>query len=1129
MKTGFNKTTLALILLFSVTPAFAVGTIIAATVFNLAAGTIAYAVTAFAVNMVVSAVISKAFFTPDQPSGGAGAGGLSGGAGAQPNPGNRQQVAPATDNKLPVVYGQAYVGGTVIDLSITNDYQYLYYVIAICEVTNNGADTNTFGQVYWGGKRCVFSGASVTGLVDDSTGDVDTSCNGKLDIYLYRNGVSSGQNTSSNAVNIMQASGLSYTWDASKKMTNCSFAIVKLKYDQEAGITGMQQTRFQITNSRTQPGDCFLDYLQSEVYGAAIPLDQIDTASLTALNVYCAQSYAYINSSGVPSSMARFRFDGMIDTSVNVMSNLQAMSSSCDCLIKYNEITGKWGVIVQSPSYTIAMALSDSNVISAINISPLDIASSYNIIECRFPESTSQDAFSVATLDLSVVDPALLFPNEPVNKMVVTVPLVNNNARAQLIANRLIKAGREDLQVTLTINYSGIQLEAGDVVTLTNANYGWVAKEFRVMKVTENFNADGTVTADLVLTEFNSSIYNDVSVTEFQPSPNSGINSPTFFGALYAPDVVSGSGAYAPVPFLTVTARASGRGFVQYAEIWYSAYSSPTETQRIFAGTTSVRSTGDPFPNNAFMPSVTYTNIPAGNWYFFTRMVNNLVKSNFSLASPMVSWRPKTYQFNERYLSVAYATSATGVGFSLDPRNKTYFGVYNTASANVSNTPSEYTWYLAEPESFGTANYLLFASRTNRKVSLAVDNATTLGIGGAFVPSETSVYDQSQWSALRDGTNIVDLDARTGQVTVVGTTSVSSADGLLAVANNTDGTMVVSLEKFLNFGSGVYSKTFNPASVTIDIYGRVVGFTQQDAFYFTIQANTATAAQTSFTVNHIVGQVLVYRNGVLLDTSEYTETTTTVVLANACAAGEVLNFTIMRAVSTDVYYEPLTINVGSSTTNTVTYTGNPYQIIEAGDALTFTNTGTPTAYTVQSVNSSTRVITFTTSIAGATVGNEIYRYRAAGASYRPYSRYTVDVVNVNAVTPTTFDINNGFEQIYLNGAQFNEVDYDLSGNTLSGFPSVVTGKLTIIMFAANNLGIPASNITNTVAYSVTDAVAYPFTNNPLALVLAANGSTLTLGAGYDYTATSTNYILAQAIPNGFTLLNQQTYARDGAA
>lgn len=1116
-----------LFLLFMTAPAYAVGTIIAVSVMGLTAGSFAAVATAFAINMVVSAVITKAFFSPEQPSGGAGgAGGIDSG---QPNPGNRQQIPPATDNKLPVVYGDAYLGGTIIDLSISSDYQTLYYVLAICEVTNNGQDTITFGDVYWGGKRCVFSGVNVVSLVDDSTGDVDTVVAGKLQIYLYRNGVANGQNTSTNAVSIMQASSLTWNWDASKKMTNCAFAIIKMTYDQAANLTGIQQTKFKVSNSRYRPGDCFSDYFQSEVYGAGIPLAQLDTASFTALNTYCAQSYSYVNSSGIPSTMQRFRFDGVISTSTNVMDNLQAMANCCDCLIKYNEIQGKWGVIVQSPAYTVSMALDDSNIISAISITPLDIAASYNIIECKFPESSSQDAFNVATLDLAEVDPSLLFPNEPVNKFNVTLPLVNNSARAQLIANRLVKAGREDLQVALTINYVGIQLEAGDIVTITNANYGWVAKQFRVMKVTENFTAEGQVTADLILTEFNASIYDDVSVTEFQPSPNSGIGSPTFFGALYPPAVSVGSGDLAPIPYFTVTARASGAGFCQYAEIWYSAYPNPTSAQRIFAGVTQTQASNLPYDNNAFMPSVQYSNIPAGDWYFFTRMVNNLLQSDFSGASSLLQWRPKTYQFAERYLAVAYGTSTSGADFSFDPRGKTHFGLFNTPSANTSPNASDYTWYLATPESFGTNNYLIYANRTNRKISVAVDNATTLGIGGAFVPSESSVYDQSIWSGLRDGTNLIDLDARSGQVTVVGTTSVSSADGLLSVNNNTDGTMVVSLQKFLNFGSGVYSKTFTPASVTIDIYGRVVGFTQQDAFYFTSQPATATAGQTSFTVNHIVGQVLVFRNGTLVDTSEYTETSTTVVLSNACAAGETLNFLIMRAVSTDAHYEAMSINVASSTSNSVTYSGSPYQIIEAGDALTFSNTGTPTTYTVQSVNDTTRVITFTGSISGATVGNEIYRYRAAGASYRPYSRYTVDLVSANSVEPTTFDINNGYEQIYVNGVQFNEVDYDLAGNVISGFPSAITGRMTIIMFAANNLGIPCSNITNTVAYSVANAVAYPFTSNPLSLILAANGSLLTLGSGYDYTATSTNYILAQAFANNFTIINQQTYARDGAA
>ena len=136
-----------------------------------------------------------------------------------PNPGNRQQIPPATDNKLPVAYGEAWMGGTIVDLSITSDNQVLFYVIAICEVTDNGNDTITFGDVYWGGKKCNFypaNGTAVYSLTDPSTGVVDGTTDGLLNIYLYSNGSNNPYNTDQSAIAIMQTAGLTYTWDSSK-------------------------------------------------------------------------------------------------------------------------------------------------------------------------------------------------------------------------------------------------------------------------------------------------------------------------------------------------------------------------------------------------------------------------------------------------------------------------------------------------------------------------------------------------------------------------------------------------------------------------------------------------------------------------------------------------------------------------------------------------------------------------------------------------------------------------------------------------------------------------------------------------------------------------------------------------
>lgn len=1096
----------------------------------IAAGAAATA-TAFAINVVASAVIAKAF----------GPQGVNvNDAQGQPNPGNNQQVGPAGDNKVPVIYGSAYVGGIVTDLSITSNNQQIFYVLTLAEVTNtegqNGStpDTYTFGDVYWGGKKCVFDVTDqykVTGLLDESTGITDTTVNGKINIYLFRNGSSSGVNTSQTAIQIMQSAGLTYTWDSTKLMSNAAFAIVQLTYSASANVTGLQQTRFQLTNSRYKPGDCFSDFLLSERYGAALTASQVDTTSLAALNTYSDQTMTYTPYTGGSATQTRFRFDGVVDTNQTIMANMQQMAACCDCLIKYNEITGKWGVIVQSPTYSVVMDINDSNMVSAIQISPTDLASSYNIAEVKFPDGTAKDSFNSAQFDLAVINPSLMYPNEPVNKQTVTLPLVNNSVRAQYIANRFLEGAREDLVVKVDVNFSGIQLEAGDVVTVTNANYGWTAKLFRISQVVETFTDDGQITASLTLQEYNPAVYDDANVTQFTPAPNTGIGSPLGFGTLYAPTVTNVQISN-PIPSFDVAVTAASNGIVQYANLYYSLYASPTDAQRIFIGTTAVNPGGNPYNPSSSMGVVTINSLPQGDWYFSVKYVNALGESNFSPSSTLFQWRPLTFQYTKRWLAVAYADNATGTsGFSYNPRNKAYFGLYNNDTANGGTDPTLYTWYTVA--NFSTNNYLLYANRTNRKFSFNVGNAGYVNLGGAFVPTATSVYDTNVWSGLVDPSgslqSFIDLDARTGQTIIAGTTSNNINDGFLSVTNNTDGTMRVNLQEFLNFGAGIYTKSFTAATLTIDVYGRVVGFQEQDQFYYTETVYTATAGQTSFSNTHTVGWILVFRNGILLDTTEYSETSTTVVMSNACVAGETVVIIYMRGVSTSAAYEALNITIASSTTNSITYSDAPYQIINAGDLLTFTNTGTPTTYTVSTINTTTKVITFTTTIAGATAGNSVYRYRAAGANYAPFSRYSQDVTAITSLTPTTYAVQNGAESIYVNGCQINEIDYDISGSTINGFPAPVTGKFTIILYAPNNLAVPASNIANTTAYSTSGQTTYPFASNPLSMEVYANGAILAKGSGYDYTASASNFILTTAFNNNVTLLNQQTFARTGAA
>jgi hypothetical protein len=1164
------------------------GTIIASYVLGMVttAGALTYGgmAVAFAINMVASAIIARTF-APDAPS-------MSGLKNNTKDVGNNQTVPPAGNNKVPVVYGTAYVGGSLFDMSITSNNQIIYYAIALSEVTNteNGGtgDTFTFGDIYWGGKKVVFDvtdQTKVVGLLDTSTGLTDGTVNGRMNIYLYSKGSNSPANSAISAITVMSASNLVYQWDASKLMTNCAFAIVKLQYSQTANIRGLDKVQFQITNSRTKPADCITDYLTSARYGAAIPIASIDTVSLAALNTYSDQLITYTEPFVGTLTKPRFRFNGVLDTTQPIMSNMQLMASSCDCLIKYAEITGKWGVVVQSPTYTVALALDDSNIISSLSISPIDISNSFNIAEIKFPDGTQQDAFSTVTIDLAAVAPSLLFPNEPVNKQQITLQLVNDNVRAQLLANRFLKACREDLQVQAKINYVGLQLDSGDIVTITNTNYGWTAKLFRIAKVVQQFGEDGSVTAGLTLMEYNPAVFNDASVTAFTPLPNTGLASPTVFGTVSAPTVTSSSPS-ATNPSFQVNVTASSAGIIQYAEVWYSAYATPTDAQRIFAGTTAIQADGNPYVPSVAMPPVTLTGIAAGNWYFFVRMVNGLASSAFSSASSLFQWRPTTFTYTNQFLLVAYGDSLTGTGFSSSPIGKNYYGLYNSSSSSFSTNPADYTWYLAQP-TFGTTNKLAYINRTGRTFSFGTAPANYAGSTAAYVP--TSTFDPSLWSALADGINFIDLDIRTGQLITTGTTTVGG--GEIAITNNPNGTLVGSLAQFLDFG-GASTYTGTAANITIDIYGRVVGLVPPDAFYYTSNEFVATAGQTVFTpparnAGYINGQDLVFRNGALLvPTSEYTETTSAVTMVNACVVGDNVSIISFRAVSSGVNYASLGITYSSGTgTNTLTYSNAVNQLINVGDVLTFGNTigatvnattivsgtwysiavvGTtdfvasfgassnavgvffkanangnagsgsgsativPAQYVVSSVNYTTKQIVFTTTFT-ATAGNSVYVYRALGSSYRPYSRWEVSLSSASSYSPTAFNIVSGSEVFYLNGTIVNDQDYDLVSNVVNNFPAPATGNLSIIQFAPNNLGVPNGSPAITSTFTVNGQATYLFSYDANAFELYLNGCLGVSGAGNDYTTATGSYALNPTPTNNTTVLSQQTFSRTGAA
>lgn len=196
--------------------------------------------------------------------------------------GVREQVDPNTDYSVPVVYGNAYLGGVVTDARLVNSNQTMWYCIAISEKTgvklSDGVDSQiSFKTIYWNTSRMVFKSNGITAeaLVDED-GNRSSDISGLVNVYLYNNGSDSPANllgysgTSANAYDLFPG------WSSSThQMNNLVFALIRVDYNETKRITGLGRMEFEIENSLKLPGDVLNDYLQNDRYGCGIQPQEI--------------------------------------------------------------------------------------------------------------------------------------------------------------------------------------------------------------------------------------------------------------------------------------------------------------------------------------------------------------------------------------------------------------------------------------------------------------------------------------------------------------------------------------------------------------------------------------------------------------------------------------------------------------------------------------------------------------------------------------------------------------------------------------------------------------------------------------------------------------------------------------
>jgi len=189
---------------------------------------------------------------------------------------------------------------------------------------------------------------------------------------------------------------------------------------------------------------------------------------------------------------------------------------------------GRWKAIPNAnANISGAKVFSDDNIVGEIKITTSDITTYYNSARAQYIEKNHNSVKE----DIIVYTPQQqLNTNETKHKMELSYPLCDSASEAQRKADVELKQNRLDKVVSFTSDYTGLGVEPGDIIKVTNSDYGFSEKTFRVVRVRETMD-DDILMLNITAIEWSNETYNDripfrkpaLDDIEFEPEEYSDI------------------------------------------------------------------------------------------------------------------------------------------------------------------------------------------------------------------------------------------------------------------------------------------------------------------------------------------------------------------------------------------------------------------------------------------------------------------------------------------------------------------------------------------------------------------------------------------------------------------------------
>ena len=385
----------------------------------------------------------------------------------------------STTSPLLVVYGERVVGGSLVFQAASgSSNQYLHLILAISEgEVDSLLETYINDEPLTGSKFAPYVRVNFHSGTTGQAADVDT-----VDEITE--------------------------WTIDHRLLGVAYAAVRLQYDPDVW-TGVPDITFKIRGRKVydprtgatawsdNPALCIRDYLSHPIYGRGIAAASLGDEDFIAEANYYDELVTVLDETGESIQHKRYTCNGVVNTDNPFMDNLSALRTCCRGWVVWS--AGIYTLRSDKPD-AAQFDFNETNIIGAWQVSPGSKSRIYNRVRCSFfnqDENWEESKTIVASNNFLADDNGVILESD------IRLPFTSTITRARILSQFYLKQSRQPITASFTASLEALQVEPGDIVSITHRTPGWNAKLFRVHSMELKYED----VVEIVVGEYDTSVY----------------------------------------------------------------------------------------------------------------------------------------------------------------------------------------------------------------------------------------------------------------------------------------------------------------------------------------------------------------------------------------------------------------------------------------------------------------------------------------------------------------------------------------------------------------------------------------------------------------------------------------------